>query len=600
MLDLSPGNLYNEVQVAEEFRDKHLSSLDDLVEQYIGPAYTGNLSEDNYLPENHVYEFLSLTVPRLIYDNPRVHVKTRRPVSQRGVAMAIEHGVNRWCRDTDAKETLQRLAYDMLLGFGVCITLEEPIKGYDVIDPGGPHWPALHRLSPSRWFMDPLASSIQDARFCGHRMIRDKDDLLVEASVDPSWNKNVIEDLSASADVDDTRGGNTPRSPDRNEIVCYEIWVPEKFLDDAPGPDLGFNGTIYTMAVSNAGDDDSENRADYIRKPRPYYGPPSGPYTLFGAYIVPDSPYPLSPIVATQPQVMELNEHVRAATTSAAQYKKLVLVDAKNKKLVQDIKNQPDNFVVPVDGIDRDSVVPIELGGITNQQLTYMQVCRDRLDRNSGMQDAQRGVVTGDATATEVQVAEASGSLRFAYVHRQYQDAVRKVMKSAAWYLYHDERITFPLGIEAAEDMGVPEPIFMGGMHNMSTGASFQDLELEIDTYSMQRANEPLLQRKAMEAFNLVVQAAQVMQTTPFLDWDSLLKKLGDAMNIPELGELIDQRMLQEMLQQQQQQEQMESMAAMSRGNSGGSGGRQAPQQAPQQAQGQDAIAEAIAGMKRN
>tara|TARA_R110002124_G_scaffold113388_1_gene267711 strand:+ start:8084 stop:9874 length:1791 start_codon:yes stop_codon:yes gene_type:complete len=596
MLDLSPGNFYNEIQVAEEFRDKHLLGLEDLIEQFIGPSYNGLSSEDNFLPENHVYEYLSLTVPRLIYDNPRVHVSTRRPVSQRGVAMAIEHGVNRWCRDTDCKETLQRLAYDMLLGFGVCITLEEPIKGYGVVDAGAPHWPVLHRLSPSRWFMDPMALSMQDARFCGHRMIRDKDDLLAEASVDPSWNKEVIEALAASAEVEETRGSSYNSAPNRNEVVCYEVWVPEKIIDGSPGPDLGFNGTIYTMAVSNPGDDDEESRADFIRKPRPYYGPPTGPYTMFGAYVVPDCPYPLSPIVATQPQVMELNEHVKAATTSAAQYKKLVLVDAKNKKLVNDIKNQPDNFVIPVDGIDRDSVVPIELGGITNQQLTYMQVCRDRLDRNSGMQDAQRGVVTGDATATEIQVAEASGSLRFAYIHRQYQDSVRKVMKSAAWYLYHDERIVFPLGVEAAEDMGVPEPIFQGGMHMQSTGATFQDLELEIDTYSMQRANEPLLQRKAMEAFNLIVQAAQVMQTTPFIDWDSLLKKLGDAMNMPELGELIDQRMMQEMLAQQQQQEQMESMAAMSRGGGGGGGGASQP---PQQGGGRDAIAEAIASLER-
>ena len=600
MLDCSPGNLYNEILSAEQFRDTHIGHLDDLVDQFRGPAYDSSGSSDNYLPENHIYEFLSLNVPRLIYDNPRVHVSTRRPVTQRGVAMALEHGVNRWIRDTDARTTLQRIAYDMLLGYGVCMTVEETVKGYDIIDAGGAQWPAIYRISPSRWFMDPVASNVNEARYCGHRFIRDKEDLLTEAEVDQSWNEEVIKSLSTDANIDDTRSTEAKFVPERNELVCYEVWIPEKHLKEDPGPEFGFNGTIYTMAVSNPGDGDEEKKVDFIRKPRPYYGPPTGPYTLFGAYIVPDSPYPLSPIMATQPQVMELNAHVRAATRSASQYKKLVLVDAKNKKLVADIKNQPDNFVIPVDGIDRDSVVPIELGGITNQQLNYMQVCRDRLDRNSGVQDAQRGVVTGDATATEVQVAEASGSTRFSYVHRQYQDAVQRVMKKAAWYMYHDERITFPLGQEAAADMGEPEPMFVGGMHTQITGASFNDLELEIDTYSMQRANEPLLQKRAMDAFNLVVQASQVMQQTPFLDWDSLLKKLGDSMNVPELGELINMDMYHQMVQQQQQQAAMEQqaqmMAAVGRGGGGGGGGGGG---APQSFQGQSPVAERISELQR-
>ena len=70
MLDVTPENLYDEIQSAEAFRDEHLEYFDDLVEQFIGPAYRGSTGTDNYLPENHVYEYLSLTVPRLIYDNP--------------------------------------------------------------------------------------------------------------------------------------------------------------------------------------------------------------------------------------------------------------------------------------------------------------------------------------------------------------------------------------------------------------------------------------------------------------------------------------------------------------------------------------------------
>ena len=207
-------------------------------------------------------------------------------------------------------------------------------------------------------------------------------------------------------------------------------------------------------------------------------------------------------------------------------------------------------------------------------------MARDRLDRNSGMHDAQRGVVTGDATATEIQVAESSGSLRFAYIRRKFQEAVRRTVDNAAWYMYHDDRVVFPLGAAAAESLGMGEPYFVGGITEQISGAKYADVELEIDTYSMERANEALLQRRAMEAYNMVMQSAQLMINTPYVDWSGMLSKLGDAMNIPELGDLIDREQLQQMVkaaQQQQEQQQMaQQMQAQASANQSNAQARQA------------------------
>ena len=174
------------------------------------------------------------------------------------------------------------------------------------------------------------------------------------------------------------------------------------------------------------------------------------------------------------------------------------------------------------------------------------------------MHEAQRGVVTGDATATEVQVAESAGSLRFAYIRRRFHEATRRALHNAAWYMYHDSRVVFPLGMDAAKALGMGEPYFVGGIPEQITGARYADVELEIDTYSMERANEAMLQRRALEAYNVITQSAQMMAATPYVDWSSLLSKLGDAMNIPELGELIDEDQLKAMLQAAQQQQQAE------------------------------------------
>ena len=556
MLDVTPKNLYLEIEAAETLRDSYLESYSEIVDRFTGEAYQEGHGIS--VPENHIYEYLSLTVPKLIYDNPRVHVSTRRPVSQKGVAEALEHGINRWVRDTRVRDTLERVAYDMLMSYGVIITSEAPQPGYAPGDVNAPHWPMCYRIAPNRFFMDPIAGDITEARFAGHKWVRDKQDLLEEAKDDETWNSEVIESLSENTGIDDV-GRHTEDYPDRHEIVGYEVWVPEISMPNFDDEDPQFNGTIYTIGVS-APDENGKRKSDFIREPRNFYGPKYGPYCVYGVYTVPDRPYPLSPIVATLSQMDDLNAHVQSASASAARYKRLVFVDARNKKLLQDIKSQPDNYVVPVEGLSGDSIVPAEFGGITRQQIDYISMARDRLDRNSGMHDAQRGVVTGDATATEVQVAESSGSLRFAYIRRRFQEAVRRTVDNAAWYMYHDSRVVFPLGMDAARALGMGEPYFVGGIPEQITGAMYSDVELEIDTYSMERANEALLQRRALEAYQVITQSAQMMAATPYVDWSSLLGKLGDSMNIPELGNLINEEQLKQMLQQQQEQQQSEQM----------------------------------------
>ncbi len=350
-------------------------------------------------------------------------------------------------------------------------------------------------------------------------------------------------------------------------MVGYEIWVPEIELDESPGTEEGFHGTIYTLTVGQEGSGDGEGEADFIRDPRPYYGPKTGPYSFYGAYYVPDSSYPLSPIMASLGQADELNAHIVSAARSAAQYKRLILVDSKSKKLMQDVKSQPDNFVVPVEGLDRDRVIPIELGGITNQQVNYIQMARERLDRNSGIHDVMRGNISGNATATEVATADASSSIRIDHLKRQFAKATELMMGRVAWYLWNDERVFFPLGAESAEEMGMGEPFFQGGGQPPE---SFGDIELEVDSYSMERTNEAMQQRRAMETLQIVSNVAAAMPQAPYVDWERLLKQVGDSLNMPDMANLIDRQALNQMQQQAAMAEQMAMMSEQAAAETGG------------------------------
>ena len=94
MLRLDLHSLVREVEAAEDFRDQHLREWRRLIERYHGPAYRGgDTSEDD--PENFVHEYVSLIMPRIVHDSPRVRVRAARPVSQAMTSMAPAPGAGR-------------------------------------------------------------------------------------------------------------------------------------------------------------------------------------------------------------------------------------------------------------------------------------------------------------------------------------------------------------------------------------------------------------------------------------------------------------------------------------------------------------------------
>ncbi len=551
MLSTDPKDLYAEIEAAEELRTKHLATMRDQIEKYHGPYYKEGYFS-GYAAENHYYEYISLIVPRLIFDNPRVRVGTRRPGTQDMVARAIRLGLNRWIRDTNLRESLTDVATDMVFNYGVLLVTEEENKTLrpkqGIQKPSHPMRPTVTRIPQDRFIVDAAATTMNDARFVGHRWVRDKEDLeeMAHDNPDDGWDIDAIKSLTATTDNSEL-GRTNDRIPDRKEVVCYEVWIPEVQIDEEHTTSEGFHGTIYTLGVASA--KDADEKIAFVREPRPYYGPRWGPYTMFGLYNVPNAIYPLGSLTAIEGQIEELNRHAESAASSADQYKKLILVDNTDPKFVQRVKDAKDNYVIPVSGLERAGVVQAEVGGMTAQQLNYLQVARDRLDRNSGLTDAQRGNVEGRGTATEVTVAAEAGTARMAFMKRQFSDSVQRVLCTVAWYLYYDDRVVMPLGVEAEREFGQSDPWLVGGEHDPESGASFDDLELEIEPYSMERTTEGTHQRRTMEMFNLITSTAPLIPQLPFVNWKELYHRIGDAFNVPDIGSLIDPDLAREMVQ---------------------------------------------------
>ncbi len=566
MFDTSPSNLVRELDAGTKVRDSHLTKYGDMRRRYHGAHYQAQDSTTENFKENHYYSWVSMVVPKLVYDNPRVKVTSRRPGSQGEIAMAIQGGLNRWVRDVDLRKVLSEgPAVDMQFNYGVVMVRNEPIRGAkETENVGGtgkkgiPWAPHVYRIAQDRYVQDPMATTQEEIRWRGHMVVRDKEDILREAAEDPEsgWNVDAVESLDM--DKLDDLGRPDHITLDRGEVLLYEIYVPEVQLEGESGPEDGFHGAIYTVSPYSDG--------KYLREPRMYYGHPDGPYIMFGVYTVPGSPWPLSPLVAVEEQISELNLHTASASRSANDYKKLIFVEDSAPKLQQQIQSAEHHWVIPLPGMDRQKVLEVELAGITPQQIQYLQIARERLDRNSGISDVQRGVTGTSNSATEVSVANSAAQTRLGFVSQQFSYYTSVLLERVAWYLYHDNSVAYPLGADVAQQMGMeptlhedeggnirvipPEPMFFGGDYDKDSTYTFHDLEIEIEMYSMARTNEGLVQRQTMDGVNLLMQIAQMAPQAPHINWPGVLKMISDTLNLPGMQRLYNPEIAAQVMMQ--------------------------------------------------
>lgn len=565
-LDLSATNMLAEITAARRLVASVVKPTDALVRAFHGQFYRNGIQPDDPVPENHAFEWLSLVTPKIIYDNPTVTVSSRRSGISRNLTKGFEHALNRWSRDVELWRTLQLIWYDMAFSFGVSRMAFSPIPGYPGYQGMKPMRPMVYRVDPGRFFADHKQTAFSSCRFKGHTLQRDKDDLLKAEG----FNKKAIEDVAADAGLDmlrppDVADGNPDLAgPSRKEIVLYEVWVPEKQLTDDPG----YHGAIYTLATAVNPEADRQAEPQWVREPRPFYGPDTGPYEVWGCYDVPGQLFPLSPLAAVQDQVAELNSHATAAARAAANYKRGVAYDPANPEAGKQAKTFKHGEVFAVPGLSNGSMQQIELGGPVKDMNDFVQILRERVDRVTGLGEVQRGNASSGSSATAVMEAANAHNDRLALIQSRFKERTARVLRSAGWYIWHSEFSIFPLGEEAISDLaprpktlppeskadelaqlhGLPveevrealrwEPDlrWYGGIEE----TNYDDVMLEIEAYSMVRVDNAILQKRAMDMMEFLIQAAPLIPNSPYIDWQRVFEMFGEPMNIKGLGDIIN------------------------------------------------------------
>lgn len=548
-----------DVQESRKARRGNLNHYTEQVSRYHGRHFKssgGRKANDADWPDNFYYQYITLMDPQLVYDSPRVLGSTTRRGDARMIAKALGHATNEVSRRGDMLETLDALALDYLLQHCVAMVAQEPDPSLEGPAEYDRHLPRVYRIDPRRFVIDANAERFSEARYMGHEFLRDLDDLIEEAKTEGSdWDKDALERVKSEVGKEPQSMGSLSAGKERidtgarEECWLLEIWIPEEQLEGEYGPDSGFNGTIRTYAINPQADNDELVE---VREPRMFYGPRTGPYVYGGPHLVPGEIDTLSELVAVEDQILDVNEQARYMSQSNKQYKRLVLVDAANATLQKALLEAGDSVVIPVPGLssmtDGRGYVVAEVGGISEQQLAYYQIGRDRLDRNSGLDDASRGKVDPNAKATAIARAAGSSETRTSKVKTRWSRFVERVLDKVGWYLYHDDRVEMPMGDDAAAEFNLADPWWYGGTHEDGSGYTYDDLELKLEPLSMERTSDPVIQSRIDNALNTLIMMAQIMPQAPYIDWPRVLEMVGESRNLPGFEDLVDLKTLEQMM----------------------------------------------------
>lgn len=570
MIDVTDASaLMREIVAGESERDKALRDYRKLLAQYVRDIV------DSEWRESLTFEYVSYMVPRICMDNPRVTVFDRKRIassvaqaakqaiaesvasglmfpeaakgfldlidSRANAISADEFALNCLAQDPDYGAVLDRVCYDHLMGFGVA---------HERIGPS-PTNPELRttitgRVSPVRFCVDPACLHHTEAQWMAHWSPFAIEDLKAKAKAGGGWKQDEIEALTPQAPAG--------KDVDRKEVKVWECWVPGYSEPGWPGSDEGYNGGLFTLATKR-NEDASLRGGVMIRDPRPAFTSRFGPYSVFGVYVRPDSPYPMSPLLATFESQDELQKHSRAMSLNAAQYKRIVLVSDANPRLAQQIKSAGDHFVISVkdEQFDKNKVVVIEIAGVSEQQMKHYEMFKARWDRAIGVDDQQRGKVSSD-TATAVAVADDAASTRVSYIQKKFAVGVQRNLMAKLHNLRYDPDIEIELGPEYADEVfkatgkAIAAPVYRGGPHEDDDSIP-DDLTIEVDAYSMERANMSSLQQNLMSAMEMLFQVAPTMSQMPWMEWRDILQQIGDVFNLPGFADMVNYDMIQGMAQ---------------------------------------------------
>jgi hypothetical protein len=271
----------------------------------------------------------------------------------------------------------------------------------------------VERVSPHDMFVDPNATSLNDACWIAQRLVRPASEVRADKTYEPKARKAIKADLEA-------RWGENraKRKPDQSESQDQMVTLWEFY-------DLK-SKTVCVFADQGKG---------FLVKPTPIPYKIGHPFVMLRNYDVPDAFYPIGDLEAIEPLQHELNRTRNQLMQTRDQFSRKLLyrAEAFGPEGRQALEAKGDSMVPVVAGIDslNDLVYALPVNNIPGDLFNYSQQLENDVNTVSGVSDYQRGASPEiRRTATEASMIQDAVNARSADKLAIIEKAIAQIGKN--------------------------------------------------------------------------------------------------------------------------------------------------------------------------
>lgn len=255
--------------------------------------------------------------------------------------------------------------------------------------------PVMERISPHDMFVNPEATSLQDARWIAQRIVRHMDDV----KTDPAYSRKARENSIPGLTLADPHYARHQENYKSNELI--EVF---EFYDLAR----------QTMCTFTAG------ATEYLIRPRKMPYAFGHPFEMIRNYEIPDHFYPMGDLEAIAPLIKELSKTRSEMMNHRARYarKYIARKSAIAKTDLSKIASKRDGEVIFVEDDSfplQDVIQPVNQIGMDPGLYNWSQAIENDIQDISGITEFMRG---GGGqirrTATEASLLQDAANVRTA------------------------------------------------------------------------------------------------------------------------------------------------------------------------------------------
>lgn len=501
----------------------------EAVRQYVGSHWSEEGTAEK-VPVNLISLYISIIGRNLIAKNPRVMLSTFQKPHKPTVA-AMQQWANKEIENMHLQETLQRVVLDALFSVGIAkVALATPAESAHMAWTLPAGAPFIERVDLDDFVYDMHARDFSEVTFMGHRYR-----VPLDAVRDSKLYTKQRKDLAPSSDnlfnlEGDERinvlGRGIYASDDQefeDMVDLWEIYLPRHRLvltladDYLTGPAAGYtNEALRTQA---------------------WLGPDGGPYHILGYMGVPGNAMPKGPIQDLLDLHELTNNLYRKLMRQAERQKEILAVQGGAMEDGSRIQDANDGEIVRMDNPERS--IPRSFGAPNQQNFAMFMQAQELFKALAGNLDMLGGLSPQSKTLGQDKLLAQSASGGVSDMQDRTVNFTASVLKALCWYWHHDPfkvmQTTHTLpGLPGMQMQRQVSP-------HQRQKVSFQDLEVQVDPYSMQHSTP----QTRLAGLNEIVQRiiAPMMQLLQqqgvAFDVNAYLKKVADYMNMPDLPEIV-------------------------------------------------------------